>query len=908
MVSTLTTKIISNPKSYKLLFLIFYLAFSSFSFPQQASVTFELSSNTNVSKTIGSVIGHEEYLSNMEVHDYSQVAGVTGYSQGSIITGGLWPGESSQNDDRYIQFAVSVKPGITFNIDSVSFYYAARGGHAMKINIAFATDSNFTNSFQLNPTGVPISNSDNVPTMMYYSYPIISRSIDYTETFYIRIFPWYTTSLYTKYVCLHDVRISGTTSGEVIPVKPIVSTTPTTDISLTSALSGGKVLLGGDAEVTSRGVCWNTAGSPTINDNKTVDGNGLGTFSSTLTGLTSNHKYYVRAYATNSVGTGYGEQDSLTTLLALSAPTVITVDSTKSIGTTVFCHGDVTQWGGTILIERGFCYNTTGNPTINDKRIWISGSTGEYSILLLKLMNSTKYYLRAYATNSLGTGYGVIKEIYIPETLKGAHADGINKDTDAIQEAIDSCTNAGGGLVHFENGIYLTAPFEIKSNVTLQIDSTAKIIASQEPYDFYPIGFDTTGGVTPSSLRPLIISDYADNISIIGKGIIDGRGEPWWNAFNIGLITKRPRLIQLNHGKHIRLENITLKNSPQFHFVPSWCVDVVVDKVTILSPADAPNTDGIDPVTSHNVRITNCYIDTGDDNVAIKSGYNDPSYPNAGSSDIIVSDCTFLHGHGVSIGSETNGGVDSMLVTNCTFEGTDNGIRIKSDRTRGGDVRNITYSNLTMDKVKYPILFSEYYPSIPDDSDPAQPITSKTPYFHNVTVENLTAANSTYGGIIIGLPETPMTQIRLLNVNISANTGLRIRNAEVDTSNFKVIVNSGASIIFEKNGVLTDLARSENHSSPKSFELYQNYPNPFNPTTKIKYSIPASINPSREGTLVQLKIYDILGREIKNLVNEKQNPGTYEVTLNASDLPSGIYFYRLQAGSFTETKKIVLIK
>ena len=231
MVSILYSKKKNTFKLFSFLVVIYFLTFSNFLFAQQASVTWELSSSTNVTQTIGNIIGHDEYLSNMEVHDYSQVAGVTGLSQGTIITGGLWPAETSQNNDRYIQFAVSIKPGITFNIDSISFFYAGRGGHNLKINVAFATDSGFSNSIQLNPAGSPISNSDNAPTMLYYKFPITGHSISYPQTFYIRIFPWYTLSLYTKYVCLHDFKIIGTASGQVIPVLPIVSTLKPTDIS-----------------------------------------------------------------------------------------------------------------------------------------------------------------------------------------------------------------------------------------------------------------------------------------------------------------------------------------------------------------------------------------------------------------------------------------------------------------------------------------------------------------------------------------------------------------------------------------------------------------------------------------------------------------------------------------------------
>jgi len=322
-------------------------------------------------------LGSPEFLSHMEIHDYSLVDGVDVPSQGTTIAGGTWPSESSQNDDRYIQFAVTVKPGITFNIDSVSMYYAGRGGHLMNINIVYSTDPGFSNSIRLNPQ--PIVISDNVPTMTLLKYPI-TNSIVYTETFYLRIYPWYaySSTIQTKYVCLHNVMISGTTSGEVTPVAPIVSTTPITDISITTAVSGGTVSFDGYAAVTTRGVCWNRTGNPTINDYKTIDGIGLGSFTSTLTSLTTNTKYYVRAYAINSVGTSYGEQDSLITLTSLSVPVVTTADTIIIIGTSAFCSGNVVQWGGTEITERGFCYNTTGNPSVSDQHIWTNGNTGEY--------------------------------------------------------------------------------------------------------------------------------------------------------------------------------------------------------------------------------------------------------------------------------------------------------------------------------------------------------------------------------------------------------------------------------------------------------------------------------------------------------------------------------------------------
>jgi polygalacturonase len=484
--------------------------------------------------------------------------------------------------------------------------------------------------------------------------------------------------------------------------------------------------------------------------------------------------------------------------------------------------------------------------------------------------------------------------------------DGVTDNTEAIQSALDSVSATGGGVIRFSNGKYLTGPLNIKSNDTLYIDSSAGIIGTTRMTAYYKPGADTTK--PPGSLQPLLTADHADNIAIIGRGYIDGQGQEWWTAYNNGTISVRPRLFQPNYCNNLLLKNITLKNSPQFHFIPEWCNNVIVDSVTILAPSNSPNTDGIDPATCHNVHILNCYIDTGDDNVAVKSGYIDHSDPHAASTKIYVSHCTFLHGHGVSIGSETGGGVDSMYVDSCTFNGTTNGIRIKSYRGNGGNVRGVYYTNLTMTNVKYPIYFSEYYPNIPSQSDPAQPVTSSTPQYHDITVRNFTSTGSTYGGVIVGVPEMPLTNIHLENINISSTVGIQVRNATVDTNTANVKISRGLPFILEVNGYVNGPTSVIDNILPSKYSLSQNYPNPFNPSTKIKYTIPAAGTGYTHSMLTTLKVYDLLGNELAVLVNKEQLPESYEVEFNAAALSSGIYFYQLKSGNFISTKKMVLLK
>ncbi len=487
----------------------------------------------------------------------------------------------------------------------------------------------------------------------------------------------------------------------------------------------------------------------------------------------------------------------------------------------------------------------------------------------------------------------------IDSTGNGFVGDGQTDNTKAIQAALDSVSAAGGGVILLTNGIYLTGPLELKSNDTLYIDSTAGLLGTTNMKAYYKPGADTT--IPPSSLQPLLTANHANNIAIIGKGYIDGQGQEWWTAYNNGTISVRPRMFQPNYCDNVLLKNITLKNSPQFHFIPEWCNNVTVDSVTILAPSNSPNTDGIDPATCHNVNIRNCYIDTGDDNVAVKSGRYDPSDPNAGCSRIFISQCTFVHGHGVSIGSETGGGVDSMYVDSCNFNGTTNGLRIKSYRGNGGNVRNIHYSNITMTNVEYPIYFSEYYPNIPSQSDTAQPVTSLTPHFHDITVENLTSTGSAYGGVVVGLPEMPLTNIHLQNVNISSLVGIQIRNASIDTSNVNIKVTNGDSYIIEVNGYVTNITSIHDGARLNKFLLLQNYPNPFNPTTTIWFDLPKKSH-------VLLKVYNILGQPVKTLVDKDLIMGHYSFNFNASGFSSGIYFYRVVTGNYDVTKKMILLK
>jgi len=385
----------------------------------------------------------------------------------------------------------------------------------------------------------------------------------------------------------------------------------------------------------------------------------------------------------------------------------------------------------------------------------------------------------------------------------GAKGDGETEDSAAIQKALDECGQAGGGTVRFPAGTYLSKPISLRSKTTMLLEAGAKLQATKEHKDFMKSPGDWLTAKSSGDFIPLISGRDLTDVTITGKGIIDGAGEVWWGPAEEarrktpGYTLPRPRLIILWGCKNVKITGITLQNSPTFHLVPTDCEDVLIEGVTILSPEHAANTDAIDPSVSRRVTITNCVIDVGDDNVAIKSGRRMPGREFA-CQDITITDCVFRHGHGMSIGSETVGGVRNVLVKNCTFEGTENGLRIKSPRGRGGTVENITYTNITMKDCRpNAITITCYYPKIPK-TDTAQPVTSETPKFRNIRIANVKATSQNAAGVIIGLPESLAENVVLENVQISAPTGLTIRNAKgVRLKNVEVKVERGEPIIVE---------------------------------------------------------------------------------------------------------------
>lgn len=353
----------------------------------------------------------------------------------------------------------------------------------------------------------------------------------------------------------------------------------------------------------------------------------------------------------------------------------------------------------------------------------------------------------------------------------GIIGDGVTDNTASLNKLAEKIGSDGGGVMYFPCGKYVTGSVEIKSGTTVNIESGATILGSENFNDFPFIEYK---GFTRGSRRPLLWAQDAENIKVSGGGVIDCRGKIWWESGKDDL--ERPRAISAICCKDILIENITVTNSPCWTIHPICCENVSVLSVNIKNPYNSPNTDGINPESCKNVRILNCFIDVGDDCIAIKAGTErDLLQKSKSCENITISGCTMAHGHGgVVFGSEMSGGVSNVLVTECVFKNTDRGIRLKTRRGRGGSVSGIVVKNITMENVLACITVNEYYIYGGTLSAPKEVVFSKekqkadalTPKISGINISEIVAKGVKGVGIYIyGLPEQCPEDINIENID-----------------------------------------------------------------------------------------------------------------------------------------------
>lgn len=380
------------------------------------------------------------------------------------------------------------------------------------------------------------------------------------------------------------------------------------------------------------------------------------------------------------------------------------------------------------------------------------------------------------ARASVSPALPVIPEAVFNITNYGAVGDGVATNTTAIQAAIDAASAKGGGIVEVPRGTYLSGPIRLDSKIKLRVDADATL--EMLPFGKYPGGTRMPG--------TFISGSGLHDVAISGSGTIDGQGSPWWPYARVRG-ARRPRMIGLSSCDRVLIEKVTLKNSPMFHIAVK-STNVTVRGVTIRAPASTDpvnpshNTDACD-VSGRNILIQDCDVSVGDDDFTC--GGN--------TSDVLITNCTYGYGHGVSIGSPTSGGVSNLTVINCTFNNTEAGIRIKSDRDRGGFLHNLSYLNLRMTNVADPILIyaaymatnreyrnlNELTPAVAA-TYPSAEVGSHTPIYRDITFSNITATaeSGRRAGLIWGLPEMAVSNVLIQDVNITADKPFGIYDAQ----------------------------------------------------------------------------------------------------------------------------------
>lgn len=354
-------------------------------------------------------------------------------------------------------------------------------------------------------------------------------------------------------------------------------------------------------------------------------------------------------------------------------------------------------------------------------------------------------------------------------TNYGVAGDGKTNNTAKIAEVIGLAEKAGGGIVYFPPGEYVSGTIELKSNMTLYLSAGTVILGSENREDYPMITSDTLEGYTRGGHSGLIKAMNAENVTVTGRGVLDGRGYNWWGEPKN---EHRPRAIQMFLCKNVRISGISIINSAMWTLHPVCCDNVTIDGITIKNPANSPNTDGINPESCRNVRIANCHVDVGDDCITLKSGTeNDLLQKQYPCENITVTNCTMINGHGgVVIGSEMSGGVRNVVISNCVFGGTDRGIRIKTRRKRGGTVEDIRVNNIMMSNVFAPFVMNGYYQceASPDDMElfslDKRPLSDDTPVFRNIYISNVTARNVVASAAYLyGIPEMPIDGLYIDN-------------------------------------------------------------------------------------------------------------------------------------------------
>jgi DNA sulfur modification protein DndE len=431
----------------------------------------------------------------------------------------------------------------------------------------------------------------------------------------------------------------------------------------------------------------------------------------------------------------------------------------------------------------------------------------------------------------------------------GAVADGMTLNSAAINKTINECARQGGGTVLIPRGSYVTGPIIMKSNINLHLANGALVIFSSD-FSQYPLVTSSFEGVDAARCQSPVVAENLENIAITGQGIMNGNGYYWrpvkkdkltesqwknhqkdyggvltadkksWYSSekalkgsltnNIGKLTEgktlrdfedvkdflRPNMIRIYQCKNILIEDVTFENSPAWTTHLMMSEHITIKNLKVKNPWYGTNTDALDLESCKNALVEDCNFDTGDDGITIKSG-RDAEGRKRGmpTQDIIVNNCIVYHSHGgFVVGSEMSGGANNLFVSNCTFIGSDIGLRFKTTRGRGGVVENIYVNNVNMKDIPAEaILFDMYYAA----KDPVvlagekreppaiefKTVDESTPQFRNFYFRNITCNGAAKGIFVRGIPEMHVKNVLIENAVLQADEGIDIQEASGITLN-----------------------------------------------------------------------------------------------------------------------------
>ncbi|NBA75268.1 glycoside hydrolase family 28 protein [Emticicia sp. ODNR4P] len=411
----------------------------------------------------------------------------------------------------------------------------------------------------------------------------------------------------------------------------------------------------------------------------------------------------------------------------------------------------------------------------------------------------------------------------------GAKPDGVTLNTETINKAINTISKKGGGVVLVPKGIWLTGPIELKSNVNLHIQKSAIVLFTGDKSQYALVEGSYEGKKAARNQSP-ISATGVENIAITGKGIIDGNGDVW-RAVNKAQLTEgqwkekvasggvvradgkawypseqflkasvegksmllpdgkkpadfadmkdflRPNLLVLTQCKKVLIDGVTFQNSPAWCLHPLMTENLTIRNVVVKNPEYAQNGDGMDIESCKNFLIEGCTLDVGDDAICIKSGKDEEGRKRGMPTENgIIRNNVVYNGHGgFVIGSEMSGGARNLFVYDCTFMGTDKGLRFKSVRGRGGVVENIYAKNIYMKDIAQEAIFFDMYYFVKfatDSPRDERPIVNEgTPIFRNMKFENIVCHGAKKGIFVRGLPEMPIQNIAIENATLQAEEG-----------------------------------------------------------------------------------------------------------------------------------------